>query len=231
MNFKTLFCTAAIAASSLAMAGSATVETGVRGNGIKVADLKYGIHCGKTVFDLTKGFTVAMWIKPEVWAHNKNILNAVGTFKLRSRETDGFYFWNQPYRKSPANLLWAPKTVKIKNNEWRHLAFSYDQKGRAVAYVNGKKVDDQQLPAGKIVTVANHPGHNTLFCLGDVKNVITFDEVYIYTRVLTDEEVAALKDGKAPAGAAAAYLMDDPANPGKDSSGSGRDLTVPVIQK
>ena len=231
MNFKTLFCIAAIAAGSLAMAGSATVETGVRGNAVKVADLKYGIYSSKTVFDLTKGFTVAMWIKPEVWVHNRNVLNAIGTFKLRSRETDGFYFWNQPYKKTPENLIWVPRTVETRINDWRHLAFSYDQKGRAVAYVNGKKVDDQQLPAGKIVTVANHPGHNTLFCLGDVKNVITFDEVYIYTRVLTDEEVAALKDGKAPAGAAAAYLMDDPANPGKDSSGSGRDLTVPVIQK
>ena len=48
MNFKTLFCIAAIAAGSLAMAGSATVETGVRGNAVKVADLKYGIYSSKT---------------------------------------------------------------------------------------------------------------------------------------------------------------------------------------
>ena len=200
-----------------------SMETGVRGNAIRFAGEKFGIFNSKTVFNLTKGFTVSMWVKPEQWPHLTGLLNNMGSMQMLTRSGGSVYLWGQPDKNTRQGLIYDPENITVSLKEWNHLAFSYDQQGMTRFYINGKMVSSFKNKEN--FKISNHPGHNTVFMLGD-RYVGSMDEVFIYERVLDGEQIAALKSGNAPAGAAAAYLMDDPANPGKDSSGSNRDLAV-----
>ena len=226
MDMKKILTVAAVSAMISGLNAAevkVSMETGVRGNALKFAGEKYGIYNSRTVFDLTKGFTVSMWLKPEQWPHLTGLLNNMGSMQVLTRSGGSVYFWGQPDRKTRQGLIYDPENITIPLKQWSHLAFSYDQQGNTKVYINGKMVS--AFKNKENFRILNHPGRNTIFMLGD-KYVGLMDEVYIYERVLDDSEVAGLQRGKAPAGAAAAYLMDDPASPGKDSSGSKRDLTV-----
>ena len=219
--------TIAAAAEGLDPIGSGD---GVRGKAAVINGVNTFLRAKSSEFVLDKGMTISMWIKPFKWGHLIGLAENVGSFHLlgRGQGGGGIYFWERHRLHVTASLLWAPEKYMIPLNKWTHIAFTYDQKGHGIGYRNGKKVAEQ-LPGqeGKgqgIARIFNrHHNKKAKFQLGFTYDGM-MDEVYVYGRVLNSDEIAALADGKAPAGAAAAYLMDDPDNPGKDSSGNNRQL-------
>lgn len=209
-------------------AAEVEVVPGVRGNALKFDKSKAGAYSSHYVVPLENGFTVSFWAKGDIFTHTAGLVNNFGSVQIQLRGTHGeIYYWSQLYRKDGENLIWAPGNARLFKNTWRHVALTYDQKGRGVVYCNGKKVAEAQAPADKIVKAQNSVGSKAYFSIGR-RFQGSMDEVYLYNRVLTDAEIAALKDGKAPAGAYAAFTMDDPAQPGKDSSGNNRHLSIPA---
>ncbi len=206
---------------------------GVRGSAVAFNGYESHLQAiDRKAFAFGNGMTVSLWVKPEKWSHMAALMGNVGDFQLLARGGGGLYFWKNnthQFNSSRAkSLLWAPEKYPVKLNEWNHIAFSYDQKGHGVGYFNGKKVAEQrpgQEPKGQgIVKLSNLVGYKqAMFDIG-FKYIGAVDEVYVYGRVLNEREIADLAQGKAPAGAQAAYLMDDPDDPGKDSSGSSRHL-------
>ena len=205
---------------------------GVRGKAAHVkGHITYLEDTGRSDFALENGMTVSMWLRPEYWGHQSAILSNVGSFQLLKRGLGGkggFYFWEHSSRQY-ASLLWAPDSFPAPIGKWMHIAFTYDQKGHSVGYINGKKVAEQ-LPGQEakgqgIVQIRNrHPWKNKSFAICGGAFVGDVDEVYIYGRVLSEAEMAKLAAGKAPQGALGAWLMDDETDPGKDSSGNNRNL-------
>lgn len=222
----------AIASPMLALEPIQFVK-GVRG---KAAHIKgyvtYLEDTGRSDFAIEKGMTVSLWLRPEFWDDKAALLENVGSFDLLKRSkgggNDGFFFWENSTRV-PGSLLWAPKAFPAPRGKWVHIAFTYDQNGHGIGYLNGKKAAEQlpgQEPTGqgiaKIKTKSKWKNKSFNICGGNFSGDV--DEVYIYGRVLSPAEIAQLAKGKAPAGALAAYLMDDEKFPGKDSSGNHRDL-------
>lgn len=221
----------AIMQPTMALEPIKTVE-GIRGKAAHIEGYTtYLEDTGRSDFAIENGMTVSLWLRPEDWGHQSVLLGNVGTFDLLKRGIsggNGFYFWERGSRRA-GSLLWAPKAFPSPLGKWMHIAFSYDQKGHGVGYLNGKKAAEQlpgQEPKGQgIVKIkSKNPWKNKSFNICGSSFAGDVDEVYIYGRVLSEEEIANLAAGKAPAGALAAYLMDDENNPGKDYSGNERHL-------
>ena len=233
-----LFAVLTTAVVGLAAAGTdlepiASIE-GVRGK----AALLNGNHTflqapAVQSFPIENGFTVSLWIKPDHWTQKASLVGNLGDFQMLLRGGGGVYFWKQNHHQfggagGAKTLLWAPKAFPATLGKWSHIAFSYDQKGHGVGYLNGRKVAEQlpgQEPRGQgIVQVSPTPRTKAARLDVGFRYQGGVDELYLYGRVLTDGEVLALSRGNAPAGAFAVYRMDDPARPGLDSSGNNRHL-------
>ena len=219
MKFKltgtTLLCAAAVAA----IAAPPVMEPGKNGNALRFEGARYGLQTKSFDMQLEKGISVARWIKPDNWNHLEGLLSGAGTFSMLLRKSGGIYFWESRERNNNNTLLWTDKHFPRLPGRWTHVVFTYDQNGTAAAYRNGKQTAKAVAEPGKAIRILNrYPSAKSLFTLG-AKYKGLMDDVYIYNRVLTAAEAAALFNGKAPAGAIASYLMDDPAQPGKDSSG------------
>lgn len=224
---------AAIGQTVLALEPVKLVD-GVRGKAAHIKGyITYLEDTAKSGFAVENGMTVSLWIRPEAWDDRAMLLGNVGSFDLLKREkggdNDGFFF-QETSTRVPGSLLWAPNAFPVPMGKWVHLAFSYDQNGHGVGYLNGKKVAEQlpgQEPPGQgIIKIKsrNKRRKNWHFNIGGGNFAGDVDEVFIYGRVLSEAEVAKLAEGQAPEGALAAYLMDDEMQPGKDSSGNRRHL-------
>ena len=222
----------ALAAAETELAPIASTE-GVRGKAIQLNGNETFLQDpSDQPFAIENGFTVSLWVKPDQWTQMASLTGNLGDFQMLLRGGGGVYFWKQNHHQFGASgaktLLWAPKAFPAPVGKWSHIAFSYDQKGHGVGYFNGRKVAEQlpgQEPKGQgIVRISPTARHKAARLDVGFRFQGAMDELYLYGRVLTDEEVLALSQGKAPAGAFAVYLMDDPARPGLDSSGSNRHL-------
>ena len=129
---------------------------GVRG---KAAHIKgyvtYLEDTGRSDFAIENGMTVSLWLRPEFWDDKAALLENVGSFDLLKRSkgggNDGFFFWENSTRV-PGSLLWAPKSFPAPRGKWVHIAFTYDQNGHGIGYLNGKKAAEQlpgQEPQGQ----------------------------------------------------------------------------------
>ena len=126
-------------------------------------------------------------------------------------------------------------------NEWHHVAATYDGKGTTSGggtlsvYYDGALVKREtaakaiDIPITGTVIAGKYSGRSDRTFKG------LMDDAHIYSRCLTDAEIAMLAaESGEPAQynapirvpqPVAWYTFDDPANPGKDSSGNGYDLT------
>lgn len=187
-------------------------------------------------FDFSKGFTFSVAIKPEKWVHQSSIISNLGslTFCKRGKGNADYYLWATLGGQAKTGMLWAPGKLKSFRGKWVLLAVSYDPAtGICKGYMNSmKKAEDdlkKRYPKLDVSQLEGRilPGSKFTLGTGLAPYYGLIDEVYIYSRVLSDQEVAQLHTGKAvPADAEAIYTFDDPKNIGKDSSGKGRDLAI-----
>ncbi len=219
-------------------ASSQAVESikGVYGNAALFDGRKaYLVDPARKPFDYSKGITVGLYFRGDAWAQQSAMITNAGSFQLRKRlkGNRGFYVMGTVNKKRDTGLMWSPEKFPAFTGKWYHMAFSFDpQTGIGVGYVNGKKVADfdvkKSLGVPAPLTLDGNYLKQNEFMLGNgtVPYQGAMDEVYIYGRVLNEREVYLLSRNQPPAGAQAAYKMDDPDNIGKDSSGCNRHLAV-----
>lgn len=221
-------------AASVTLRGVESVP-GVRGKAVNLnGDLAYLCAPSLKPFDFTKGISVSFWIKGNVWTAEGGIISNIGDTIISKRfdsPGSGFYF-NSRIGRKPGAILWAPKCFHAPLNKWVNIAFTYDtQTRRATSYCDGKPCTVWDV--GK-----TYPGRASYQLSGKLYKALPFrigtgtkgsfdgalDEIFIYDRPLTPQEMAQVHKGKLLPGLQAAYLFDDPADVGKDSSHNKRHL-------
>jgi len=80
---------------------------------------------------------------------------------------------------------WHFPTIPVKTNEWNHIAYTYDGI-RSVLYWNGSRIDANISGSGSIIP------QDFPLVIGDQFNGI-IDELRMYNRVLSDDEIRALR--------------------------------------
>lgn len=143
---------------------------------------------------LTEQFSIAFWVKRgDAQIREWNYMVTAGTLKWASifRDVDkNTYFW------STAGGAWAQKAITddIQPEDWVHLAVTHDTKSEVVIYNDGKKAGGGAKPPvvdeidGSVMVGARHPGQE--FFTGII------DEVFLFNRIITEEEINELKDGE-----------------------------------
>ena len=79
----------------------------------------------------------------------------------------------------------------VPSNKWVHLAFTWQTKGRYIAYINGAKISDipaSQYPIGAAAQYKLHYGHDTMGVYGVQAVVGSIDEVRVSNKVRSPEE-------------------------------------------
>ena len=239
---KLIFC--ALVFSAPAVQGVESVP-GIRGLGAKInGDQAYLYDAKFKKFDFKKGMSVSFWVKAEKWTHQAGIISGLGDTNISKRynTANGSFYFNTRLGRKSASLFWAPNSFHAPAGKWINAAISYDsQKRLTTAYLNGRKCAvwnvGKEYPNRKSYQLYEYPSKNLSFAIGK-GNLSNFngviDEVFIYNRPLNDQEMAEVSSGKILPGIQAAYLFDDPADPGKDSSPVQRHLVKgvgPMAQK
>ena len=123
--------------------------------------------------------SVSAWVKPETLNGNKSIVGIGEVFSAKVR--DGELTFTTPAIKDHKT-----DSVVVKKGQWQHVAFVYQANRRMNFYYNGALVGSQ--PASDI-NITSHSlliGNNlwSEYFKGGL------DDIYIWNRVLSDEEVS-----------------------------------------
>jgi hypothetical protein len=178
----------------------------------------------------TQGVTVSAWVKPETLGSGfggttpHTVVNLMGTdsvlnFRLRDGKIDIYH------SQANRNYL-SDETLTL--NAWNHVAFTQDANAIRV-YLNGRMIYHDTTPAGQ--------AYNTLYVGSQDPTSARgidglLDEVRLYRRELTDNEILALYEaegaGQAPVAVQARNLITPWRNrPGvKDFDADGQDEIV-----
>ncbi|RKU07463.1 hypothetical protein C6501_17850 [Candidatus Poribacteria bacterium] len=142
---------------------------------------------------LREQFSVAFWVKRGATQISEwNYMVSAGElvwatiFNNKDKKT---WFWS----KDPN---WSSEITSGEDQpeDWVHITVTHDTKSDAIMYYNGKKAGTGNNPAqtieigGSIMVGARHPGKE--FFTG------TIDEVYLFNRILTEDEINTIKDGE-----------------------------------
>lgn len=142
---------------------------------------------------LREKFSIAFWVKRgETQISAWNYMIGAGTLvwaTIFNRDTQKTYLWS----KGPN---WAQKGISNENQpqDWVHLTVTHDIDSDVSIYYDGKKVGGGGKPPaiieidGSIMVGARHPGNE--FFTGII------DEVHLFNRILTEDEINTIKDGE-----------------------------------
>lgn len=141
---------------------------------------------------LREQFTVAFWVKRgDAQISAWNYMVAGGSLKwaviFNRDQTKTFVFTNSGG--------WGQRGVSNENQpqDWTHLTMIHDTESEVAIYYDGKKVGGGGKPGmvaeidGSVMVGARH--HGLEFFTG------TIDEVYLFNRTLTEDEINTIKNG------------------------------------
>lgn len=159
-------------------------------------------------FGASTDFSFSIWTKFSSWSgdpaliSNKNWDSGSNTGHVLSTASDGHFQWN--YREV------APETRKdydgpagtLSNGQWHHVAVSFDRGGNALAYLDGLLVNTTSLgPGGQTIDSGlptnigqDGTGEYTDGGSGVKWTDALIDDVGVWRRVITGDEVAAIYD-------------------------------------
>jgi hypothetical protein len=146
----------------------------------------------------TTEFTIEAWINPSSTNVDQAIVSKVG---LASGNNEGYELYlspqdflsaqfNSPGQNWPGNVIVYPNGSAIVPQVWNHVAWTYDQSAMKL-YLNGLPVTTNVIGPLPIATSSDN------FRISGVdNNSVGFhgliDEVSVYSRALTDGEIAAI---------------------------------------
>ena len=226
-------------------AGAVESVPGVRGRAVRIKGAEeYLSDPENKKFDFKAGISVSFWVKGNSWSQQAGIISGLGDTVISKRYASpyGSFYFNTRIGGHNAALLWAPKCFHAPLNKWVNIGLSYDTKTRiTTGYFNGKKCAEwnvgKEYPTRNSYELRGVVTRGRPFCLGRSSEFYfdgTLDEIFIYNRPLNEQEMARVSAGEMLPGLQAAYLFDDPADMGKDSSPAGRRLVKvpgnPVIK-
>lgn len=157
-------------------------------------------------FGEASDFTVAFWVKvdslsgdPSLVA-NKNWGSGNNTGWTIGTQIDGRIEWN--YRRTGADGLTrkdldlVQRGNLLNNGQWAHVVVVWNIDGNAVTYYNGERVDSRPIAPGtgtlQDPNLSLNIGQDGTGAYGDADVNALLDDVAIWTRSLTDEEVLTL---------------------------------------
>lgn len=159
------------------------------GNGGAVANSKV-IPADMSGFN---GLSVSFWIKASTQTEDAYLLSEgnTNTEFLIQLTNEGKILFSRNY----ANDSFATVNKVITTNTWRHVCMLYDYSSAAcTCYIDGTSVGDSWslgkfTKASANLTIGKHPLEALSYFSG------ALDQVYIYNRVITDDEIALLFNG------------------------------------
>lgn len=168
-------------------------------NGNRTMPNNYAINLGELDGYYKSGFSVAFWFKTD-----------------KKGSTEAMISGNKDWLK-PTNPGWAITMIggknfsvsvggknidvdfsKLTDGEWHHVALVVDRKTNKISfYGDGKKLRSEDVPAGTIgngesETLIGGSGRGAFSAPNAAKKVALVDDYGIWTRPLTDKEVASM---------------------------------------
>ena len=141
---------------------------------------------------LREQFSVVFWVKrgdTQIWDWNYMVAaGEVVWAVIFNSKTQKTYLWS----RAPG---WAQKGISDENQpeDWVHLTVTHDIDSAVSIYYDGEKVGGGPKPpatieiGGSIMVGARHPGEE--FFTGII------DEVYLFNRILSGEDINTIKNG------------------------------------
>ena len=169
------------------------------------------VNLGQTVGDVgTNDFSLTGWIYLTAWAANYNSAGIAGNWG------DSPYFYVGVYTetgdsenhkiRAVVNFAGSNQSIysnsAITLNTWTHVAIVADRSGVLTMYVNGvAQTDTEDISAHSAVDVTN----NNTFAIGRIGSTLSghyftgsIDDVFIWTKALTSDEVEEAMDATHP---------------------------------
>lgn len=173
--------------SSMGVPVKGRLKEGVGFDGGAVLDLG---HDPK--FDLKSQLTLSAWIKPEDFSGYPGVIGkgyeVDGAYSLQLRPGGGLWFELQ--NEAGERVVYQPRDGVLKAGEWVHVVASYDGESMQV-YLDGEVAGSGREVSGLKLNQSGSPLRlGWLGKYGHFKGVI--DEVRVYERALTRDEVLAL---------------------------------------
>jgi len=151
------------------------------------------IDCGDILDPLTNDFSVVAWIKLDDYdVYNGVVVKSGGNngFIIMTTTTNGYL------RFRLGGLASTIGTTVVPLATWTHIVISFDRSGYAVGYINGINIGSVDISGQSAsIDVVDH-----LRIGGLVSNLLdgNINEVRIYNRVLTQEEITLLYESYRP---------------------------------
>lgn len=150
-------------------------------------------------------FTISLWVKFSQWTRDPVLIankdwNLQGTKVGWALATgaDGRFQWNLKEQVGErADFDSGPNLIS--DGQWHHVAVSYQRGGSATTFVDGAQVNSQKLPGSGTVVEPGYPvniGQDGTGSYTDNNTVSisdgTIDDVAIWRRAVTPEEIASI---------------------------------------
>ena len=146
------------------------------------------VDCGdKPEFDITDNITLALWVKSDGFRQRYQYffskdIGSGGYSVIRNAETRNC----RVVFNGLSGQYYATGSTVIDDDQWHHLAASYDSSTGIVAFYTDGLLEVTETASGSI------PTNDLMLCIGgrDVRNSNAFiDDARIYNRTLSEEEI------------------------------------------
>lgn len=147
--------------------------------------------------DITGEMTIAMWVSLDSLTGSCAIITKADTYMIHASDWSGDGI-EQELLLWPFDSWQTEASTPIQFGEWRHIVGVYD--GEEIRmYIDGK-LEGQRARSGDTAVTDNDLviGRDNRGCCNDRVFALTVDEVMIFSRVLTDDEVNEIMVGVAP---------------------------------
>jgi VCBS repeat-containing protein len=185
---------------SATISGAPQLTTGIADTGLRFDGQQDYLNAGRSPSILGNGgFSVAAWVKlsqarEQVIVQQRGVNGYNGEYVLQTTTQGNLRFWTFGDNAHGANVETAQQ---ITDGNWHHVVAIREASGRSVLWIDGVLDGQASGPARTMasmdVVVGADSRSNNKFLVGEL------DEVQIYNRAITSDEVLTLLNSSQPA--------------------------------
>lgn len=182
-----------------------STEAGRIGNGIRFDANSKAVQLDSNIdFDSFEQLTIATWLRPEKTNESQTLFGQENGFSLFMERRRNGWTPRLFMRDQDNAISYYGRVAEIPGEQWSHLAATWDG-DKWAWYVNGQFVNEQECPATLKRIQQREKAVQSIGGLissqGEIQNPCRcdLDELRIYRRVLTVDEIAAMISEVAPA--------------------------------